>query len=335
MWVCELSVSKIPPEVEIIRNNRFKVILREIGPEKFKDIMYQMYAVKGMDTISVGNLLHRSDVTVADWLRRLGIQVKKHKYKMYARLGKEEDWRVEWVEGEQVKTHVIVPDENLARLTFFVIGDGSVGDYTVQVHQANRHMFSTLLERMKRYGTIFVDYYANGKKVTTPEEATLGRLTLNNSEIARLIFDERGIRFDTIRFCLMNRKLAAYAIASFWDADGSLPAEKTKSLGFRAEVTQSHDIEIGRDAVRLLNEIRNALEMHWKIRSVVRLLDAAQKTWIYEKQVNTKPRYILHINQNDLPKFARAIGNHFEHLEKRERAMKILRSKEIGFEGSS
>lgn len=317
-----MSFKELPKEVTIMKGKTFREISKEIGYEQFHEVMHNMYTVHGMGTIDIGNLLDKADVTIASWLKRLGIEVRPHKYRTYARLGAEEDWKIETVNGEQVKTHIIVPDEDLVRLIFFTIGDGSVGDYTIQIHQTNDKLFPTLHERMQRYGKVFVDFYdANGGKVTELKDAYKYRLTLNRSEIARLISYHKKWRFDTIQFALANKKLAVYAITSLWDADGSIPADKTKGLGFRGEITQSYNPESGENGIRLLKEMRDSLEKHWKIRSNLRPVRKGD----YKKSYETKkPRYILHISQNDLSKFAKELGTYLEHPSKRNRMLKII-----------
>jgi len=316
-------------EVKAMKAKSFKEVSLEMGPKKFRNVMCHMYSVLGMSTVAIGNLLNKSDVTIADWLRRLGIGVKSHRYKVYARLGRREEWRLETVNGEKVKTHIIVPDKSLIRLIFFAIGDGSIGNYMMQIHQANKSLFPILLDRMRRYGRVFVDYYStDGGNATKLENACKYRLTLNRSEIARLIFSHGNLRFDTIRFSLADIRLAACAIASFWDADGSILVDRTKALGFRAEITQTHVPEAGKDAIMLLTEIKRSLKNHWGIQSKLRsinLLSLSEKQ-IHGRKIKTKkPQYILHIVQSDLLKFAKKIGIHLEHPGKKERILKIIK----------
>ncbi|KXB02118.1 hypothetical protein AKJ44_01310, partial [candidate division MSBL1 archaeon SCGC-AAA261F17] len=110
-------------------------------------------------------------------------------------------------------------------------------------------------------------------------------------------------------------------ITSLWDADGSIPADKTKGLGFRGEITQSYNPESGENGIRLLKEMRDSLEKHWKIRSNLRPVRKGD----YKKSYETKkPRYILHISQNDLSKFAKELGTYLEHPSKRNRMLKII-----------
>jgi len=318
-------------ELEVIKGKKFHEIVTEIGWNKFHEIMHYMYSCLGMGTVPIGKLIGKSDVTVADWLRRLGIQVKSHKYKVYARLGEKQASKVEVKNSEQVITHMIVPDEDLVRLIFFTIGDGSVQSYMIHIHQAEKRMFPILRNRMMHYGTVFIDYYDfYGRRVDTLEEACVYRLTLNNAMLARLIADRQGLRLDTVQFCLKDRRLATYAIASLWDADGSLPQDKTKLLGFRAEITQSHIPEAGKDAIKFLTQVREALKNHWKINSRLRFFDVAPTTQIYKKLIKvSRPRYILHISQKDLPKFANELGIHCEHPNKKERSLKIIETAEI------
>jgi len=317
-------------ELEVVKGKRFHEIVTEIGWNKFHEIIHYMYSCLGMGTIPIGKLIGKSDVTVADWLRRLGIQVKSHKYKVYARLGEKQASKVEVINSEQVITHTIVPDENLVRLIFFTIDDGSVQSYVIHIHQAEKRMFPILRNRMMHYGTVFIDYYDfYGRRVDTLEEARVYRLTLNNAMLARLIADRQGLRLDTVQFCLKDRRLATYAIASVWDADGSLPQDKTKLLGFRAEITQSHIPKAGKDAIKFLTQVKEALKNHWKINSRLRFFDVAPITQIYKKSIKAShPRYILHISQDDLPKFAKELGIHCEHPNKKERSLKIIESAE-------
>jgi len=316
----------IRDELEVMKGKRFHEIATEIGWDKFHEIMHHMYNCLGMGTVPIGKLIGKSNVTVADWLRRLGIQVKPHKYKIYASLGEKQGWKVEVKNKEQVKTHIIVPDENLVRLIFFTIGDGSIQDYAIHIHQAEKRMFPLLYNRMMHYGNVFVDYYDfYGRRVNTLEEAYMYRLTLNNTELARLIVDRQGLKFDTVQFCLKDKKLATHAIASLWDADGSLPKDETKLLGFRAEITQSHVPEAGKDAVKFLTQVREALKDHWRINSKLRFFDVAPTTQIYKRVIRvSRPRYILHISQKDLPRFAKEIGAYCEHPDKKERSLKII-----------
>lgn len=320
-------------ELEAMKGKRFREIVVEIGWDKFHEIMYYLYSCLGMGTVTIGKLIGKSDVTIGDWLRRLGIQVKPHKYKVYASLGEKQGWKVEVKNKKQVKTHVIVPDENLVRLIFFSIGDGMIQDYMVHIYQTEKRMFPILRDRMGHYGTVFVDYYDfYGRKVDTLEEAYKYRLALNYAELARLIADVEGLRLDTVQFCLKDRKLATYAIASLWDADGSLPKDKTKLLGFRAEITQSYIPEAGKDAIKFLTQIGEALKDHWEINSRLRFLEVALKTSIHKGIIKVRhPRYILHISQKDLPRFANEIGLYCEHPDKKERSLKIIETaKKLG-----
>lgn len=320
-------------ELEVMKGKRFREIVTEMGWDKFHELMHYMYSCLGMGTVPIGELIGKSDVTVADWLRRLGIQVKPHKYKVYARLGEKQGWKVEVKNKEQVKTHTIVPDEDLVRLIFFTIGDGSVQDYMINIHQAEKRMFPILRNRMMHYGNVFIDYYDfYGRRVDTLEEAYIYRLTFNNAKLARLIADRQGLRLDTVQFCLKDRKLATYAIASLWDADGSLPKDKTKLLGFRAEITQSHIPEHQKDSIKFLNQIKKALKDHWEINSRLRFLDVPPTTQIYKRVIKvSRPRCILHISQKDLPKFANEISLYCEHPDKKERSLKIIKmSKKLG-----
>jgi hypothetical protein len=320
-------------KIELIRGKRFRKVVAEVGFEEFRNIMKYLYSSLGMGTVSIGKMVGRSNVTIAEWLGRLGIPVKPHKYRSYARLARKHYVRVELKKQRKVKTDAIVPDEDLVRLIFFTIGDGSTQDYLMCVHQTEKQMFPTLYGRMMRYGTVFVDYYdSHGGKVDTLEKAYIYRLTLNNAKLARLIADEQGLRLDTTMFCLEDSELAHYAIASFWDADGSFPKDRTKLLGFRAEITQSNIPKAGRDATRLLGQVKKALKTHWGINSRLRLLPVEAVKSKERKPIEPRHRrYILHINQEDLPKFADFVGRFCEHPYKRERSLGIIeRGKSLG-----
>jgi hypothetical protein len=333
MLIQEEIPEDLRPEIGLMRGKRFRRIVAEIGAEKFREVMKCMYDNLGMGTILIGKMVGKSNVTVAEWLRCLGINVKPHKYKFYTRLAKRHHLKVEHKNQQQVKTYAVVPDEDLVRLIFFTIGDGSVQNYVMCVHQTEKEMFPKLYERMMHYGTVFVDCHdSQGRKVDTLEKAYVFRLTLNNARLARLIADQQGVRFDTTQFCLEDSKLAPYAIASLWDADGSLPKDRTKLLGFRSEITQSHIPKAGRDAIRLLNQIRRALRTHWGTNSRLHLLPVEAAKPREKRPIQPKhPRYILHINQEDLPKFADHVGRFCEHPRKRERSLGIIeKAKSLG-----
>lgn len=305
-----------------MKSKSFKEISEEIGLGKFREVMHFMYATQGMSTVCIGDFLNRSDVTIADWLKQLGIEVKSHKYMTYARLGKKESLKVETIDGKRVKTHILTPDEDLVRLIFFAIGDGSIGNYTIQIHQSNKELFPLLYKRMRRFGQVFTDFYTlNERKVSKLEDSDKYRLTLNRSKIARLISDWNGLRLDTVRFILADREMATYAIASFWDAEGSVPADSTKSLEYRTEITQSQAPKEKKNSLELLKEIRNSLKKHWEIKSKIQPL----KKYNYKNSYKTKKtRYILRIPQNNLPKFAKKIGVNLEYTKKRENMSKII-----------
>ena len=276
----------LPKELEFMKGKTFEEIRRVIGTERFREILNYLYSELGMSTIIIARLLNVSSYTVGYWLRRLSIPIRPHKLKEYSRLGYEEKWQVEVINGQTVKTHVIVPNIDLVRIIFFAIGDGSVTQYCLQLFSSEKTLISIYQRRMGKYGAVYKDFWdKEGRKVEYLAEAYLCRLTLNNSEIARLIADHHGLRFDTIAFCLANKELARHGIASLWDADGSIPEDRTKKLGYRAEITQTHIPEIGKDAIRLLTYIGTALKHYWNIQTRLRSFKKGKISQHYKKPI--------------------------------------------------
>lgn len=126
----------LPKELEFMKGKTFEEIRRVIGTERFREILNYLYSELGMSTIIIARLLNVSSYTVGYWLRRLSIPIRPHKLKEYSRLGYEEKWQVEVINGQTVKTHVIVPNIDLVRIIFFAIGDGSVTQYCLQLFRS-------------------------------------------------------------------------------------------------------------------------------------------------------------------------------------------------------
>lgn len=199
-------------EIKQIKNDNgnFQTIKKKIGEERLKEFIlsiYPKFSITEIETIT-----GIPDSTLMHWFKRLNIPSIRNHIKNIAIPG-EIDSNLVISKGAicyKVSTIKITPE--LAYVIGFVLGDGSVQNWMVEVFNKEQNLRKILFEYLSPYGSITEDRRDNG----------LWRLRLSNGKIASLIKFKKRVRKDTIEYIFSNDELTRKFLAAFWDAEGTV-----------------------------------------------------------------------------------------------------------------
>lgn len=195
----------------IKKYGNFRTVKNKIGEAKLKAALltlYPQYTIKEIES-----MIQIPDSTLARWFNSLGIpsDMRWH-IKISSKAGSKNNEQIirNGKNLEKKLTVQITPD--LAYLIGFVLGDGSVQNYMVEVFNRDVELQPNLNQIMKNYGTVTEDKRPNG----------LWRLRLSSVIIANLIKKNKKTDQDTLSYIFKHEKLARAFIAAFWDAEGTV-----------------------------------------------------------------------------------------------------------------
>lgn len=188
----------------------FQTIKKFIGEERLKEFINSIYPKFTITEIEV--ITRISDSTWGHWFKKLEIPAIRHHIATKAFPDNIDSEIIVTKNGITYNSITIKITPELAYTIGFVLGDGSVQQYQIEVFNKDKNLRKILFNHLKSYGHITEEERENG----------LWRLRLSNGRIANLIKDYSGIRTDTLDYIFSKDVLSSNFVAGFWDAEGSV-----------------------------------------------------------------------------------------------------------------
>ena len=199
-------------QIKEIKGNsgNFQTIKKIIGEERLKEFINSIYPKFTITEIEA--ITGIPDSTWGHWFKKLGIPAIRHHIATKAFPDDIDSEIIVTENGITYNSTTIKITPELAYTIGFVLGDGSVQQYQIEVFNKDKNLRKILFDHLKLYGHITEEKRENG----------LWRLRLSNGRIANLIKDHSGIRIDTLDYIFSKDILASNFVAGFWDAEGSV-----------------------------------------------------------------------------------------------------------------
>lgn len=290
---------------ELKKTHNFRRINKEIGEDNLRNFLAYLYP--HYDITEIERITGIPDSTLLYWFKKLNIPItRRHIANITLPASTESVIVVDLGEGaKKISTIKITPE--LAYLIGFVLGDGSVQRYMVEVFNKDKKLRAHLFEFLKSYGSITEDERANG----------LWRLRLSSVKVANLIKNENGIRKDTLNYIFNNNELAKKFIAALWDAEGSVLASE-KSY---------YHICLYNSNKYILNKVENFLTSNNIKFSKVDLKPRVEDYFLNGRQIiPRKTVQRINIFKSSFSKWAKEIGVNLLHSKKSKTVEEILKS---------
>ena len=300
----------------------------------FKEVMHELYNVRGMSMERIARELGKDYRTVNRWIRKLGIKPRPninpiHLSKLVPYRWMKET-KLDVINGKPVRLTSIYPTNDLSYLMGFAIGDGWVGSTQIELCNTEFGLLDPLLFLMNRIksgygGKIGLQYreFKTGRNVAK-EEAYSFRIWLSNSNLARLIKEGSQLRYNTLDFLLSTKP--GYFLAGLWDADGCVSYLVRERLRVEVKLTQ------GEDNLKLLRRIVNTLD-RLGIGATCRLSDGRDDLHEFYGQLRplNKNVYTLHVLKESVQNWIKVVGEKMMHpkkLEKINHLRELLKSEQ-------
>lgn len=195
---------------ELRKDSNFQTVKKAIGEERLRDFIMSIYPKFSITEIQT--ITGIPDSTLEYWFKKLNIPSIRKNIRNIAIPGEIDSYFVISKGARCYKVSTIKITPELAYVIGFVLGDGSVQNWMVEVFNKEQNLRNILFEYLSPYGSITEDRRDNG----------LWRLRLSNGKIASLIKFKKSIREDTIEYIFSNDELAKKFMAAFWDAEGTV-----------------------------------------------------------------------------------------------------------------
>jgi len=294
----------------------------------FKEVMDELYNVQGLSMERIARELGKDYRTVNRWIRVLGIKPRPntnpfHLSKLVPYKWMEET-KLDVINGKSVRLTSIYPTNDLSYLIGFAIGDGWIGNMTIELCNTEFGLLNPLLFLMNRIrarygGKVGLQYreFKTGKNVAR-KEAYSFRIWLSNSNLARLIKQENQLKYETLDF-LMSAK-PRHFLAGLWDADGCVSYFIRERLCVEVKLTQSED------NLELLRRIAKSLN-RFGISTTCRLSDKKHDLHEFYGQFCplNKNVYTLHVLKESVQDWVEIVGQKMLHPKKVEKINHLRR----------
>lgn len=290
---------------EIKRNKgNFQTIKKVIGEERLREFINSIYPKFSITEIE--NITGIPDSTLEHWFKRLGISPIRHHIITKSFPSNKDSESIVSKDGVTYKSATIKITPELAYVIGFVLGDGSVQQYQIEVFNKDKNLRKILFNHLKSYGYITEEEREDG----------LWRLRLSNGRIANLIKDNNEIRKDTLDYIFNNNELAQQFIAAFWDAEGTA---RQQGNYYHIYLYNSNSF--------LLDRICNFLKSKNVKFSILNEKSRNEPYFLNNRQIF--PRKL--VQRISIPKISRInwikeIGIHMNHIQKKKVVEKIIKS---------